>query len=109
MNVDARAEAWVSLQLSGLTPRALFRLLRAFGSPEAIREAPTAQLRNVVAPPQVDALRSKPPPDRLRAALSWLAGASASIVAWDDADYPRALLEIGDPPPVLYCLGERRF
>ena len=31
------------------------------------------------------------------------------LVAWDDPDYPRPLLEIGDPPPVFYCLGRREL
>ena len=31
------------------------------------------------------------------------------LVAWDDSDYPRALLEIGDPPPVFYCIGRREL
>jgi DNA processing protein len=31
------------------------------------------------------------------------------LVAWDDPDYPGSLLEIGDPPPVFYCLGRREL
>ena len=29
------------------------------------------------------------------------------LIAWGDPDYPAPLLEIGDPPPVLYCMGRR--
>ena len=109
MNVDARAEAWATLQLCGVAPRPLVELLRAFGHPEAVLAATPAQRRNVVAAASANALEIEPPPERLAATLAWLGEPGHSLVAWDDADYPRALLEIGDPPPVFYCLGERRY
>ena len=109
MNVDARAEAWATLQLCGVAPRPLVELLRAFGHPEAVLAATPAQRRNVVAAASANALEIEPPPERLAATLAWLDEPGHSLVAWDDADYPRALLEIGDPPPVFYCLGERRY
>jgi DNA processing protein len=107
MTVDARMEAWARLQLSGLSARPLTELLRAFGSPEGVLSAPAAQRRRHV-PPQVAALlESGPDAGRLAATLDWLQGPGHGLVAWDDPDYPRALLEIGDAPPVLYCLGRR--
>jgi len=108
MIVDARAEAWASLHLTGVAPRVLFEALRALGSPEAVLAASPAALRSVITAAQASAIAQKPPPDRLAAALAWLEAAPAhSLVAWDDADYPRALLEIPDPPPVFYCVGAR--
>jgi DNA processing protein len=109
MNVDSRAEAWVSLQLSGVAPRPLFDLLGAFGSPASVLNATASQLRGIVTLAQAKAVQAKPARDRLQATLSWLAAADHSLVAWDDPDYPRALLEISDPPPVFYCLGARRI
>jgi DNA processing protein len=41
--------------------------------------------------------------------VEWLAEPGHELVALDDADYPRPLLEIGDPPPLLYCLGRREL
>ena len=29
------------------------------------------------------------------------------VVAWDDADYPQALLDIGHAPPVIFFVGRR--
>ena len=107
MNVDARAEAWASLQLSGIAPRPLAELLRAFGSPEAVLAASRAQRRAAVTEPAGTAMGAAPDRERLARTLAWLALPGASLVAWDDPDYPRALLEIGDPPPVFYCLGRR--
>jgi DNA processing protein len=109
MNVDSRAEAWARLQLSGLAPGPLVDLLRAFGSPEAVLAATSAQRRRHV--PAAAAARLDAPPDdeRLGATLSWLREPRHDLVAWGDADYPAPLLEIGGPPPVIYCMGRREL
>jgi DNA processing protein len=109
MIVDARAKAWVSLHLTGAGPRPLVALLRAFGSPEAVLVATPAQRKAVVPAAAARQLAAGPPADRLAAALAWLETPGHEIVALDDADYPPSLLEIGDPPPLLYCLGRREL
>jgi DNA processing protein len=111
MSVDPRIEAWVTLQLSGVAPRALAQMLRAFGTPEAVLSATPSQRRAAVAAPAGRAVAAFTAPDRDRLAntLAWLAEPGASLVAWDDADYPPALLEIGDAPPAFYCLGRREL
>jgi DNA processing protein len=110
MNVDARAAAWATLQLSGIAARPLAELLRAFGSPEAVLAASPAQRRAArTEPTTARALGTAPDRERLARTLAWLAEPGASLVAWDDPDYPPALLEIGDPPPVFYCLGRREL
>jgi len=107
MNVDARAEAWARLQLSGVPPRPLVDLLRAFASPEGVLAATPPQRRRVVPAGAAALLDAAPDQKRLAATLDWLREPGHDLVAWDDPDYPRALLEIGDPPPVFYCLGRR--
>jgi DNA processing protein len=107
MDVDARAENWARLQLCGVGPVPLVALLRAFGTPSAILAATAAQRRAVVAASAAAQVDAGPEPARLAATLEWLAQPGRSLVAWDDADYPRALLETADPPPVLYCIGDR--
>jgi DNA processing protein len=109
MKVDARAEAWVRLQVSGVGPRPLAELLRAFGSPEAVVAATPAQVGKVVPVAAARSLAATPEASRLRAALAWLETPGHDLVALDDPDYPRSLLEIGDPPPVFYCLGRREL
>jgi DNA processing protein len=109
MTVDPRIEAWVSLQLSGVAPRPLAKMLRAFGTPEAVLAATPAQRRAAVTSAGGGALVSTPEPERVARTLAWLAQPDASLVAWDDTDYPRALLEIGDAPPAFYCLGRREL
>ncbi len=107
MDVDARAEDWARLQLCELGPVPIVALLRAFGTPTAIFAATRAQLRAVVPTSVAAQLDAGPDPTRLATTLAWLAEPGRSLVAWDDADYPRALLETADPPPVLYCIGHR--
>src|SRR4051812_15716725 len=109
MNVDARAEAWAKLQVSGIAPRPLVDLLRAFGDPQAVLAATPAQRRAVISANHAKVLERAVHAERFAATLAWLREPGHSLVAWDDTDYPRALLEIADPPPVFYCLGERRL
>ena len=111
MNIDSRAEAWVALQVAGVAPRALLEMLRTFGSPEAVLGATPAQRRAAVASASpAKSLAIAPDPERVAHTLRWLADTpDASLVAWDDADYPAALLEIADPPPVFYCRGRREL
>ncbi len=107
MKVDARAEAWARLQVTGLAPRPLFDLLRAFGTPEAVLAAKPAERRTVVAAPAARLLAAGPDPQRLETTLAWLGEPGNALVAWGDDDYPHALLETADPPPVFYCIGRR--
>jgi DNA processing protein len=109
MIIDARAEAWVSLYARAVPARALVELLRAFGDPVALLAA-TPAARQRAAP----AAAAKFAAATLDAALrertqTWLAAPGHDLVAWDDVDYPPALLELGDPPPVLFCLGRREL
>ncbi|HYR01269.1 MAG TPA: DNA-processing protein DprA [Casimicrobiaceae bacterium] len=108
MKVDARALAWVRLQVSGVGPRPQADLLRAFGSPEAVIAATPAQRRKVVGA-AASPLDAGPDASRLDAALAWLGDDAHGIVALDDADYPGSLLEIADPPPTLYWMGRREL
>ncbi len=56
------------------------------------------------------ASRQASPKGPIRAALAvtleWLRGAGNALIAWDDANYPRTLLTISDPPPVLFYRGD---
>lgn len=87
------------------------RLLAAFGSPQAIFDAPPASWRNVVGATQADAL-AKPPDgfdELLVATRSWLDGATdgqaRSLIAIGDPAYPELLLQSADPPLLLHAIG----
>jgi DNA processing protein len=56
---------------------------------------------------QCDALLGEPDAALLDATQAWLAQPGNSLMTLADTDYPKTLLEIADPPAVLYCKGER--
>jgi DNA processing protein len=108
MNVDARVEAWASLQLlPGVSPRTLVSLLKSFGGPAEILAASHASLLRVVPAEIAVAIERGPESSMRERTLTWLADDGHFIVAWDDPDYPKSLLSIADPPPALYYIGDR--
>jgi len=110
MDIDARVEAWASLQLvPGLTARALFELLKSLGGPAEVRAASQATLARFVTADVAAATRRGPDPGDLERTLAWLALPGHSLFAWDDPDYPASLLAIADPPPAFCYVGRREL
>jgi DNA processing protein len=110
MEIDARVEAWASLQLlSGVSARVLAGLLKTLGGPEEVRGASRANLAKLVPAELASAIERGPDPALLEQTLSWVAEPGHALIAWDDADYPRALLTISDPPPAFYYGGRREL
>jgi DNA processing protein len=110
MQIDARVEAWASLQLvPGASPRALFALLKAFGGPTEVLTASRASLARVVSAELAAAIEHGPDPAALDRALAWLRQPGHALIAWDDSAYPQALLSVADPPPVLYFRGRQEL
>jgi DNA processing protein len=110
MDVDARVEAWASLQLiPGLSPRAFFDLLKSFGGPQEILAASSASLGRFVSSDTAQAIRRGPDRDLVARTLKWLSGDGHWLVAWDDSAYPRTLLELTDAPPVFCYAGRREL
>jgi DNA processing protein len=92
-----------------LPQRELVALLRAFGDPAAILEAPRAQIARVAGALVADEVVAPLAQERLDATSRWLDDPLHDLVAWDDADYPRALLELGYAPPALFFIGRREL
>ena len=107
MAVDPRSLAWAELAHKRVSQRTLVALLRQFGDPRAILDASVAELSRAVPPPAAASITSAVPAAALDATRRWLDDAAHHLIAWDDADYPRALLEIGHAPPVLFYIGAR--
>lgn len=102
--------AWLRLTLvPSVNPRAQQQLLAALGSPQAVIDASAATLAGVAGPEVARALAQGPEPDLLERTLAWLAQPGHHLVSLADADYPRALLEEGSPPCVLYANGRREL
>ena len=103
--------AWLRLTLApGVGNHAARRLLAAFGLPARIFDQSATALQQVVSAAQAQAVLGEPPqlPSQLQATVDWLsAGPSLRrIVTLSDAAYPESLLNIEDPPLMLYLMGQ---
>jgi DNA processing protein len=106
----AELAAWLRLTLApGLGSHAARRLLKAFGLPAAILEQDVQALTQVVEQGAANALRREPPDfeRHIDDTLQWLQQdpAQRALVTLGDPEYPDALLQIEDPPLLLYRLG----
>jgi DNA processing protein len=102
-------EAWATLSLKALPHQALVALLRAFGDPASVLGATRARLTLVVPDAVAARVLAPLPSDALASMREWLADPSHEIIAWDDPDYPRALLDLGYSPPALFFVGRREL
>jgi DNA processing protein len=110
MALDKTLEPWLRLSLlPGLGDAAFRRLLLAFGSPEQILGASYSELIRVVPPAVARAIGDGGAAEDLETAAGWLDDPANRIVTLADESYPRLLLEIHDPPPLLYVKGDVQF
>ncbi len=109
-HVDSQElQSWLRLALSpGIGNTAARKLLATFGSPQAVFAQSGATLRQLGSDKLASALLAEPPTlaAQLQTTLDWLqAGDDRRVVALGDAAYPAELLDIEDPPLMLYMLG----
>jgi len=99
---------WVALaQVQGLGARLEARLLRAFGNPEAIFRASLTSLEAQHIPaPSAQAIASQQPLKDAEKELAELRKLGVRLVHWGEPEYPQRLLQIYDPPPLLYVKGK---
>lgn len=107
-----RAElgAWLRLALTpGLGPQSSRRLLAAFGLPQDIFGQSSTALQQLLGPAQAQALQTVPEgwSAQVEATWAWLqeAPGQRAVVPLGDAFYPPSLLDIEDPPLLLYLAG----
>jgi len=99
--------AWVALgMIYGLGGESFRQLLSAFGTPQHIYATPVAHLKEIVKPEIAKAIAEGIDNAKVKPALDWLRQTGNRLVTLADEDYPRALLEINDPPPLLYAKGD---
>ena len=102
-------QAWLRLTLTpGVGNATARKLLTAFGSAQAVFDQSGLTLRQVVSDKLSSALQTEPPKlaAQLQTTLDWLqASGDRRIATLGDAAYPTALLDIEDPPLMLYMLG----
>lgn len=102
--------AWLRLLLTpGVGLESARKLLAAFGLPEAVFAQPPSAWQTVVGTRAAGALEVVPDDldtqvDRL---LAWLAeGDDHHVLTLGDPRYPAELLQMADPPLMLYVLGD---
>jgi len=107
MDLDASLH-WLGLSVTpGLAARLTSRLLKAFGTPEAIFSASLTELESCRLPaPVAQAIHSRDPLKAAEKELAELRKLDGKLIHWGEPDYPKRLLEIFDPPPFLYVRGD---
>jgi DNA processing protein len=105
--------SWLRLVLTpGVGNDSARRLLTAFGLPAQVFAAAPSALRQVVTSAQALALATVPPelPAQLDATLAWIGAAphgyARAVLHLADGRYPAALLNMEDPPLMLYVSGQ---
>jgi DNA processing protein len=114
VNTPEELASWLRLTLTpGVGSETARRLLGTWGQPGAIFEQTDTALRQVVSALQAQALREAPQGWRELCEETWHwlqaspePGIARALITLGDADYPNALLEIPDPPLMLYALGQ---
>ena len=104
----ASSLSWLALTLTpGIAARLSARLLHQFGSPEEIFRAPLIGLEACHLPPAVaQALIRKEAFRRAEKELAAVERVGCKLINWSEPEYPRTLLEIYDPPVLLYVKGD---
>ena len=103
-------EAWLALDLiPGLGSEGARRLLKQFGSPSAILSLSYPALASIVNSNVASAIVAGADPAKLAAALAWLDDANNHLLTLADTDYPALLMEINDPPVMLFLKGRREL
>lgn len=99
---------WLRMMLTpGIGPAAARRLLEAFGLPEDVFRAGRTRLAGVLDAPRAAALLADDDEReaKVEAALDWANGEQSHLLTLADPRYPKPLLQIADPPPLLYVHG----
>jgi DNA processing protein len=104
INTESLA-AWLRLTLiSGIGGESQRKLLAAFGLPEAIFAAGRLATRAVIGD-RADLLFDFDPAEAVDRSIEWASQPGQTILTLADETYPQALLEIADPPSLLYVRG----
>jgi DNA processing protein len=106
MPLDPELAAWLRLSLTpGLGGEGLRRLLTAFGDPQRVLAASRSALARHVAGATAAAIAQGGAAEAAAAVGAWLEDPANRVVTLADAHYPPRLLQIPDPPPLLYVKG----
>jgi DNA processing protein len=97
---------WLTLyHAPGVGAVTLLRLIDQFGSVREILRASTGRLQASGLPPQAVTSIKQPDRQQIDRDLAWLDQPRNRLITCHDPAYPPLLLQIPDPPPLLYIHG----
>lgn len=100
-------EGWLRLSLAkGVGPASQRTLLAAFGLPEQVFATARTAIVSVVGPAVADQLLAEPDQAMIAKTLAWAQTPGNHVLTLADPSYPQALLQIPDPPVLLYATGD---
>lgn len=109
MSARESLDAWIRLSLTeGVGPQTARELLSRFGLPEDIIGAGFPALQKCVPEKMAYALSGAPSDamqQQIERTLAWADIDGNHVLTLADDSYPKALLSIPDPPPLLYAKG----
>src|SRR5258705_10509158 len=110
MNDSGDLAAWIELSLvSGLGGQRLRALLSTFGLPTEVLRATRSQLSRVVPEALAAGILERSSASEVEKALRWAAQPEHKVLTLADTEYPKQLLEIADPPALLYVAGNAKL
>jgi DNA processing protein len=106
MPLDEELTAWLRLTLiPGLPGDRVRRLLSAFGGPQAVLSASAAALSRHVPDAVAAVIKRGIADEAINAVAGWLQDPANQIVTLADLHYPQQLLQVPNPPALLYVKG----
>jgi DNA processing protein len=110
MNDSGDLAAWIELSLvPGLGSSRFRSLLSAFGLPAQVLQATRAQLSRVVPEALAAGILERGRGPDIEKALRWAERPGCAVLTLADGAYPKQLLEIPDPPPLVYVAGDTKL
>lgn len=107
MSSDSDLAAWLRLTLvPGLGPQGQRKLLSAFGLPSEVFDAGYSALSKHVGEELARRVLAPAAQEQIETALAWAAQPGHHILTLADREYPATLLEIANPPTLLYVHGD---
>lgn len=104
------ASGWLGLNaIDGLGAQTLCQLLREFGSPDQIYQASHHQLSKVVSTAIASEIVKGVNTSAIQTSLDWLQHEGNHLITFADAHYPQQLLQIANPPPILFAKGQVKW
>lgn len=106
---DEELAAWIRLQMTpGVGIRTAHKMLSAYGLPQNIFMTSYEEIARIVSPKMADVLYAQIDPlitEQIEKTKEWLEDPNNLVLTLSDNRYPRQLLEIADPPLMLYVKG----